>query len=300
MAVPRTETIMKRPWANANLQEMKQVTGLPTALKLYGQVSTPEENGALALFRAAIHPPLAVSERVKAALDGQRGHETLSLKLSKLKGLPGVTFIWTCAPCLGGSCPVSRSRHFPASIHTHAHIRTHSNSRSGWGFEGATMVEHGLYLLEGNDPTYRPVLPYTSGDAANQPDIHLPHLLDLRNSLRTAFSPLAAISDTTRLALLGMGTKDIDRVNTLKESFALVRLVLGHPERGNGQPTTEAERKTARRKRTEVPADVAAGGHRLFYDDWMVGLMLVRGMAMPRPQVQQAMAVVDAFHRGEE
>lgn len=163
------------------------------------------------------------------------------------------------------------------------------------------MVVHGLYLLEGNNPTYHPILAFTGGDAASQPDIHLPHFLDLRNRLCAAFPPLAALPDTKLLVLLGVATKGIDksRINTLKESFALVRLVLGHPERGNRQPTMEAEREAARRRRTEVPADVAAGGPRLFYDDWMVSMTLVRGMAVPWRQVQQAMAAVDAFHRAE-
>lgn len=93
MAAPRTETIMKRPWAYAKLQKIKQVTGLPTALKLHWHPLNAESNST----------PLA--ERVDAALEGKGEDDDgcLSLKLNKLNGLPGVTFVWTCVPCLGGS-----------------------------------------------------------------------------------------------------------------------------------------------------------------------------------------------------
>ena len=95
VARPRTETIMQRNY-RGNLYEQKQKTGLPIALKLYGQVSTPEENGALlALLRATSRLPFALSERIEAALNGRHGRGWLRLKPIKLKGLPGVTFVWT-------------------------------------------------------------------------------------------------------------------------------------------------------------------------------------------------------------
>lgn len=91
----RTETIMRRNY-RGDLYVQKQMMGLPIALKLYGRVSTPEEKGALlALLRATVHPPFALSERIEAALNGRHGRGWLSLKPIKLKGLPGVTFVWT-------------------------------------------------------------------------------------------------------------------------------------------------------------------------------------------------------------
>lgn len=78
------------------LYEETQTTGLPIALELYDHFSTLEERVAiLALLRATIRPPFAVSDRIGAALEGGRGSGWLSIKPRKLKGLPGVTFVWT-------------------------------------------------------------------------------------------------------------------------------------------------------------------------------------------------------------
>lgn len=157
-----------------------------------------------------------------------------------------------------------------------------------------------LYLLEANDPTFHLILAFSSGDTRSQPDIHLPRFLELRARLRAAVPALAAgISDTALIVLLAAAMKGVSHVQILEESFANLRLVPGHPE-----PATEAEREAARVSpyRNPVPEDQGAGGTgmpRRHYDDYWVSLAMVRGMAVPWAQAQQAMAVVDAFHRSE-
>ncbi len=135
-------------------------------------------------------------------------------------------------------------------------------------------------------------------------DIHLPRFLALRARLRTAFPTLAPVSDAALLAILAEAVEGSG--STVADDFALVRLVPGHPERGDGKPQTEAERKKARFG--EVPQDVGKGGREpgpRSYCHGMLPFTSMRGMAVSlldsarlRPAVNQAMALIDAFHHG--
>lgn len=103
-----------------------------------------------------------------------------------------------------------------------------------------------LYLLEGNDPTYRLIFAYSSGDAACQPDIHLPHFVDLCMRLRAAFPPVAAgISDTKLLVLLAAAMNAFDCLHTLEEAF--VNLWLVQAIRGGGLGSPQRRQSGTRR-----------------------------------------------------
>lgn len=137
-----------------------------------------------------------------------------------------------------------------------------------------------------------------------QPDLHLSNFISLRSRLRAAFPSLNPLSD---YALLTVLTEAVAHAAPTDE-YALVRLMPGHPERGDGQPATVAEREAVRRN-MKVPENVgtSAGGNRppRAYCGGMLPFTSVRGMGVPLlesrrlfPAVKEAMAVIDPFHRG--
>lgn len=83
-------------------------------------------------------------------------------------------------------------------------------------------------------------------------ELHLPRFINLRATLRSLFPGVALVPDRTLLALLTLlcrqGRHRIETVKYIAKEFAFVRLMEGHPERGEGQPT-KAERKTAGMRR---------------------------------------------------
>ncbi len=105
-----------------------------------------------------------------------------------------------------------------------------------------------LYFLDGSSPSFRPLIIFSSSEREkpfdcppeeleSDPWVHLRHFLDLRARMRAAFPLLSHISDDALLAILG------EVSGGYHGGIALVRLMPGHPDRGDGQPQTEAERK---------------------------------------------------------
>ena len=138
----------------------------------------------------------------------------------------------------------------------------------------------------------------------SQPNLHLSNFLSLRSRLRATFPLLAPFSDHAFLTVLYQAVADAG----LTDDDALVRLMPGHPERGDGQPVTAAEREAMGRGRL-VPENVgtSGGGDRppRAYCGGMLPFTSVRGMGVPLldsrrlfPAVKEAMAVIDAFHHG--
>lgn len=125
-----------------------------------------------------------------------------------------------------------------------------------------------FYLLQGNDCHL--LLQMAHGQGATEAKLHLPRYLHLRARLRSSFPDVALVPDSTLLALLTflyrLGWRHItDTVKDIAAEFSFVRLMEGHPERGEGQPT-EAELKAAgsrcRDRGPSPPADLAAdAGH---------------------------------------
>jgi hypothetical protein len=135
----------------------------------------------------------------------------------------------------------------------------------------------------------------------SEPDLHLPNFLALRSRGRAAYPVLGPLSDVAYLTVLAKAV----RGPAVAGEFALVRLMPGHPERGDGRPATEAERDAARWGK--VPEDTARTGGPITRDycGGMMPFTSMRGMAVPlldrrrlRPAVNEAMALIDAFHRG--
>ncbi len=107
-----------------------------------------------------------------------------------------------------------------------------------------SQADSALYFLDGSSPKFRLLSMLLSGVEQDdrQLQLHLRHFLDLRARMLAAFPPLSPISDDALLAVLGEVSGGYYGGST-----ALVRLMPGHPDRGDGQPQTEAERKAMMR-----------------------------------------------------
>lgn len=89
-------------------------------------------------------------------------------------------------------------------------------------------------------------------------------------------------------------------------TFTLLRLVPGHPERGDGQPRTEAERNEARWGK--LPKDVGKGGREPAPRQYCGGILPFSGecdIAVPLlysaclgPAMKRVMGLIDVFHQG--
>lgn len=108
MHTPRVETIKVSWFPKGTFRDEEQWTGLPRALHLQTTLTTPDEAAALvALLRAAVRPAPDVAKRLEDAYDEDIMEASMYMSVpdfarthylrfaaGKLKGLPGVTFVW--------------------------------------------------------------------------------------------------------------------------------------------------------------------------------------------------------------
>lgn len=111
-----------------------------------------------------------------------------------------------------------------------ASITHTNNSRSGNYLDSCNCAVSMLYVLDGTNPDFCLIFEFPDGEMETEPHLHLRNFLDLCARMRAAFPVLNRISDHTLLIVLeevsGGYCSDI----------GLVRLMLGHPDRGDGEP----------------------------------------------------------------
>lgn len=243
-------------------------TGLPSLMGILHRwmFRTPADAAALvAILRARVDPDHDVAARLRDAFRrpkyyGEYNDERVSFGAFKLKGLPDITFVWRCVvPCRlelqihiddGNTKNKTDVTLQPPPIHHHLSSR----------YLDIHAIDT-LYLLEGEDPTFRLLHQQTGvecigewGPRREESALHLPRFLALRARLRAALPALASIPDATLIALIERDSWA--RHGTAARSFPHVRLMPGHPERGDGQPS-EWEATLASHSRASPPVDLA-------------------------------------------
>lgn len=182
-----------------------------------------------------------------------------------------------------------------------------------WGVDD-TGYFHVLYTLEGTDRRFKLLLGTTHGEpTAEDGELHLPRFLALRGRLRAVFPALAQVPDALLAGLLGaVGDTDAYAVGYITASFAFMRQLDQHPERGDGK-STEVERKLGEldgRKEGFLPQDVGTGrGDDVLPSDPAdmyegPGWRNMQGLCYPglgrrslTSTMEKAVALLTAFHR---
>lgn len=305
-------------------------TGLPALLYLQSVLTTPDDAATVVtLLRAVVRPEPAVEDRLENVI--RWFFQSLSISVFKLTGLD-VTFIWWYVPtnfCPAGLAFRLSIQHllFPCTSHTRVH--NHSKSYPSTGYEDNRIKL--LYVLQDDNPCFHFILQLPSGKGLQdaRPELHLRGFLALRTRLRAAFPALVGISDSKLLALLSYmdGAADIEWMEELARSFAFTRLLTGHPDRGDGQPTAEEKEVGSLGYYGEIefledrdlPVDLGAGGG----DDasvvpsshYPMRWLNIRGLCVHdfsdmhmdeddeddgmRSNTEKAVALIDAFYRGD-
>jgi hypothetical protein len=156
------------------------------------------------------------------------------------------------------------------------------------------------------------VLAVSHGEpTAEHSELHLPRFLGLRTRLRAAFPSLSRVADPLLLALLCAvgGDDDSFTLRYLTGTFAFIRLMEHHPERGDGQ-ATEAERALGKLDYREeyIPEDVGTGrGDSVLPsgpDSYEMRWSHIQGLGYPdlrlralTSAMQKTASLLEAFHR---
>lgn len=170
-----------------------------------------------------------------------------------------------------------------------------------------------LYVLEGSDPDFHLIFSQAHGERThhNQPQLHLPRFLALRARLRTVFPCLERVPDYKLLALLShiSGTDCSSGADYVASICAFTRLMPGHPERGDGQPTEDEQAIYAiYAEDDEPPLALGADGKDDAEPDGHLdmGWLKIRGLCVLNVPgvpadfslVGESIEAIDAFHRG--
>lgn len=169
-------------------------------------------------------------------------------------------------------------------------------------------------MLEGTDRRFKLLLGTTHGEPTSEDgELHLPRFVALRARLRGVFPCLASLPDALLVAVLAaMGDIDSYAVGYIAASFAFVRQLDHHPERGDGTATETERRLGALDSREEgfLPADVGTGrGDNVLPSDpgdtyEGLGWRNLQGLCYPgirdaslTSTMEKAVALLTAFHR---